>query len=125
MEPEHLKYAKTHEWVFVQGNIAVIGITRHAAEELGEIVFVEFKGKGEQIKQFEQFGTVESTKAASELYSPVSGKIAEVNEEAINSPQVINEDPYGKGWLVKVELEDALELGRLLNYEEYQQSIAG
>ena len=115
MKPEDLKYTKTHEWVSVKGNAAVIGITRHAVEELGDIVFVEFKGKGEQIKQFEQFGTVESTKAASELYSPVSGKIVEVNEEAINTPQVINEEPYGKGWLVKLELEEASELDKLLS----------
>jgi len=125
MKPEELKYAKTHEWVFVEGNTAMVGITQHAVEELGDIVFVEFKGKGEQIKQFEQFGTVESTKAASELYSPVSGKIVEVNEEAINTPQVINEEPYGKGWLVKLELEDASELDKLLSYEEYQKSLEG
>lgn len=123
MKPEDMKFSKTHEWVFLEGNTAVVGITEHAVSELGDIVFVEVKDKGEELSQAGQFGTVESTKAASELYSPVSGKIIEVNEEAVNSPQIINEDPYGKGWLAKIEVKDISEINSLLNYAEYQQLV--
>jgi len=118
-----LKFSKTHEWVLVEGNFATIGITDYAQKSLGDIVFVELPEIGKKLKQNEQFGVVESTKAASELYSPLSGEVIEVNKEIINSPQLINEDPFNKGWMIKIKIINIKELDNLLSEEEYKEFI--
>ena len=120
--PSDLKYSREHEWIRVEGNLATIGITDYAQEELGDIVNVELPDEGDEIHKDEAFGAVESVKASSEVFSPVSGKIAEVNEPLLDAPEMINEDPYDEGWMVKIELSDSSELDELLDaaaYEEY------
>lgn len=119
-----MKFTKTHEWVMVEGNIATVGISDFAQKELGDIVFVETPQVGEDVTSQKQMGTVESVKAVSDLNSPVSGKVVEVNKELENSPQLLNEDPFGKGWILKVELSNPLELDSLMDEESYQKYIA-
>ncbi|MFD8498379.1 glycine cleavage system protein GcvH [Amycolatopsis sp. NPDC059657] len=108
--PENLSYTKEHEWISVDGDVATIGITAFAAESLGDIVFVELPKVGETITAGEPFGEVESTKSVSELYAPVTGEVVEVNEATSDAPEVINEDPFDKGWLLKVRATDVPEL---------------
>ncbi|CCW34259.1 glycine cleavage system H protein [Chthonomonas calidirosea] len=117
--PEDLKYSKTHEWVRVENGIAVIGITDHAQSELGDVVYLSLPEVGRILKYDEPFGEVESVKAVSELYSPVSGEVVEVNTAIIDSTEVINEDPFGRGWLIKVEMSDPSELDRLMDASAY------
>ena len=119
-----MKFTKTHEWVMVEGNIATVGISDFAQKELGDIVFVETPEVGELVTSQKQMGTVESVKAVSDLNSPVSGKVVEVNKELENSPQLLNEDPFGKGWILKVELSNPLELDSLMDEESYKKYIA-
>jgi glycine cleavage system H protein len=119
-----MKFTKTHEWVMVEGNIATVGISDFAQKELGDIVFVETPQVGEDVTSQKQMGTVESVKAVSDLNSPVSGKVVEVNKELENSPQLLNEDPFGKGWILKVELSNPLELDSLMDEESYKKYIA-
>jgi glycine cleavage system H protein len=121
--PAELKYTKEHEWVIVEGKIATIGITDHAQSELGDIVFVEMPELGKQLTQNGEFGVVESVKTVSNLYSPVSGKITAVNELLGGKPETINKDPYGQGWIIKVENINADELNKLLNAEEYKKFL--
>lgn len=116
-------FTKSHEWVKVEGDIALVGITEYAQKELGDIVFVELLKIGEEVKQFSQFGTIESTKAASEMYAPLSGKVFEVNNDLINSPQWVNDDPLGKGWMIKIQLADSKEIGNLLDEKSYEELI--
>ena len=116
---KELKYAKSHEWVKVEGDIATIGITDYAQHSLGSIVYVEGGEVGDTVEQFGEFGAVESVKAASDIMSPVSGEILEVNEEVIDNPELINEDPYAN-WIIKVKVNDLAELGELLSAEEYE-----
>ena len=101
--PEDLKYTKEHEWCRLKGNRAVIGITDHAQDQLGDIVYVEFPEVGDPVKKGESFGVVESTKAVSELFAPVSGKVVEVNDPLSDAPETINEDPYEEGWMIAIE----------------------
>lgn len=108
--PENLSYTKEHEWISVDGDVATIGITAFAAESLGDIVFVELPKVGETITAGEPFGEVESTKSVSELYAPVTGEVVEVNEATSDAPEVINEDPFDQGWLLKVRTSDVPEL---------------
>lgn len=115
-----LLYSKSHEWASVEGDIATIGITSHAQRQLGDIVFVELPLAGSAFVQFTQFGTIESTKAASELYIPLSGEIIEVNSELSNNPQWVNEDPLGKGWMIKIKIQDPSETGNLLDEAAYK-----
>jgi len=122
--PENLKYTKEHEWVRVEGDIATVGITFHAQDELGDIVFVELPQVNADVKQMEEFGVVESVKTVSTLYSPVSGKVKEANSLLIGSPELVNEDPYGKGWMIRVKMENPKELEKLLSSEEYQELIS-
>ena len=124
MYPENLKYTKEHEWVRVEGDIATVGITFHAQDELGDIVFVELPQVNADVKQMEEFGVVESVKTVSTLYSPVSGKVKEANSLLIGSPELVNEDPYGKGWMIRVKMENPKELEKLLSSEEYQELIS-
>ena len=121
--PSDLKYSSEHEWIRVEGNLATIGITDYAQEELGDIVNVELPDEGDEIHKDEAFGAVESVKASSEVFSPVSGKIVEVNEPLMDAPEMINEDPYDEGWMVKVELSDSSELDELMDAAAYEQYI--
>jgi glycine cleavage system H protein len=121
--PKDLKYTKEHEWVKVEGKIATIGITDYAQDSLGDVVYVELPQEGGSVTKHEPFGVVESVKAVSDLYSPVSGSVAEVNDAIIDSPEAINEDPYGDAWMVKVEISSQSELDDLLTADEYQKFI--
>jgi len=122
--PSDLKYTKTHEWVKVEGGYALSGITDFAQSELSDIVYVELPKPGRRIKQEEVYGTIEAVKAVADLYSPISGEIIEVNSELSKSPQIINQDPYGKGWIIKVKPSNLEELNNLLSSEDYSKLIA-
>jgi len=115
------KFAKTHEWVKVDGNLAIVGISNHAQEKLGDVVYVDLPQVGKVVKKAEAFMSVESVKAASDIYAPVSGKIVEVNEKLSNQPELINKDAEGEGWLVKIEMSDPNELSDLLDEESYRR----
>lgn len=121
--PEELKYTKDHEWVRVEDNIATIGITDFAQSELGDIVFVEVETEGETIDKDEVFGSVEAVKTVSDLFMPVSGKIVEYNGELEATPEVVNEDPYGKGWMIKIEMSDSSEVEELMSAKEYEDLV--
>lgn len=122
--PEGLKYSKEHEWVLVEGTSATIGITEFAQEELGDIVFVELPEVGEKIVKDDPFGAVESVKAVSDIYAPVSGEVVETNEILPDNPETINDDPYGDGWMVRVELSDIDDLKDLMDADEYAEYVA-
>jgi len=117
------KYSKDHEWISIENEIATIGITDHAQESLGDIVFIELPKVGRLINAGDQVGVVESVKAASDLFAPISGEIIEVNNELTNSPQLINSDPENSGWYMKIKLNDVEELKKLMNYDEYKETI--
>ncbi|QQM95516.1 glycine cleavage system protein GcvH [Staphylococcus pseudintermedius] len=121
--PSGLKYSKEHEWVKVEGNTAIIGITDFAQSELGDIVFVELPEVEDELTEGETFGSVESVKTVSELYSPVSGKVVAVNENLEDAPEAVNESPYEEAWMVKVELKDESELDALLDATGYEKMI--
>jgi glycine cleavage system H protein len=121
--PQDLKYSKEHEWIKVEGQTVTIGITDYAQDSLGDVVYVELPNEGSTVAKDETFGVIESVKAVSDLYSPVSGNIAEVNDAIVDNPEVINEDPYGDAWILKVELASTDELDGLLSSEDYQQYI--
>ncbi|MFO7273539.1 MAG: glycine cleavage system protein GcvH [Bacillota bacterium] len=118
--PANLKYSKEHEWIRVEGNVGVVGITWYAQDQLGDVVFVELPEVGRELKQNEQFGVVESVKTVSDLYSPASGKVIEVNQKLESSPELINQDPYGEGWIMKLELSNPAELDNLLDAAAYE-----
>jgi glycine cleavage system H protein len=122
--PAELHYSKEHEWVRVQGDRAVIGITAHAANELGDVVFVDLPQVGATLKQFAVFGAVESVKAVSDLFSPISGSVLARNEALSTAPESINADPYGSGWLLEIQLSDPAELSLLLDAAGYDQLTA-
>ncbi len=122
--PAELRYSKDHEWVRVQGDRAVIGITAHAANELGDVVFVDLPQVGATLKQFTVFGAVESVKAVSDLFSPISGNVLARNEALSTAPESINADPYGAGWLLEIQLGDLSELNQLLDAAGYDQLTA-
>lgn len=121
--PKELKYHKEHTWVKVEGNRALIGITEHAQEELGDIVYVELPERGTDAEQDESFGTVESAKAISELFSPISGRVVDINEDLADQPELINDDPYDSGWMVEVEMSDPAEVNNLLSSDQYRKYI--
>ncbi|WP_112181765.1 MULTISPECIES: glycine cleavage system protein GcvH [Paraliobacillus] len=121
--PKDLRYSEEHEWVKVEGNKVRIGITDHAQDELGDIVFVELPEEGDDIESDEPFGSVESVKTVSELYAPISGKVVEVNEELDDSPEFVNESPYDKAWMVVIEPSDSSQIEALMTPEEYQAMI--
>jgi len=122
--PDDLRYSKEHEWVRVEGSRATIGITSFAADELGDIVFVELPDVGSSLGQFATFGVVESVKAVSDLFSPISGEVVEVNEALRESPELLNSDPFGLGWIAKVELADASEVDALMDAHAYTAETA-
>jgi glycine cleavage system H protein len=123
MVPKDLKYSEEHEWVQVEGDLATVGITDYAQTELGDIVFVELPNVGDTLIQTEPFGTVEAVKAVSEIFAPISGEVVEVNEALDDTPQLMNQDPYGDGWLLKVRMSDQSELEHLLTPKDYQDLI--
>lgn len=122
--PENLKYTKDHEWLRVEGEIGTIGITDYAQSELGDVVFVELPAVGKKVEFGQAFGTVEAVKAVSDLYSPVSGEVIEVNKEIQDSPELVNKEPYERGWMIKVKLSNAEEIKSLLDVEAYKKLIA-
>ena len=125
MHPEDLRYSKEHEWVRVDGSTATIGITSFAADELGDIVFVELPEPGASVSQFAAFGVVESVKAVSDLFAPVSGSVSEVNTALREQPELLNSDPFGDGWIARVEIADAGELDALMDAAAYAELTAG
>jgi glycine cleavage system H protein len=122
--PDNLKYTKDHEWIRTEGNEAIVGITDFAQGELGDIVYVEIETEGETMKKEDVFGTVEAVKTVSDLFMPVSGKITAVNAGLTTNPESVNKDPYGEGWMIRIELTDAAELDNLLSAEDYKK-LAG
>jgi glycine cleavage system H protein len=122
--PDSLKYTKEHEWTRIAGNKATIGITIFAKDQLGDVVYLELPEAGAQIVRGEPFGVVESTKAVSELFAPLSGKVTKVNKELVDAPEGINDDPHEKGWMIEVELSSAKEVDELLSAAQYQELVA-
>ncbi|MHC4874636.1 MAG: glycine cleavage system protein GcvH [Planctomycetota bacterium] len=123
MVPEELKYSKDHEWIKIEGGEATIGITDHAQSQLGDITYVELPEEDEDLSAGDSFGTVESVKAASDCFMPLSGKVSEINEELENTPEVVNSDPYGDGWLIKVEIADESEIADLMDAKGYEELL--
>ena len=121
--PKDLKYTEDHEWVKIEGEEAIIGITSFAQSELGDIVFVEIDSEGDTIEKSEVFGTVEAVKTVSDLYMPLSGEILSYNSELDNSPEKVNDDPYGDGWMIRIKLTDQSEIDSLLNSQQYEELI--
>ena len=123
MTPEDSRYAKSHEYVHVEGAVGTIGITDYAQKELGDVVFVELPQVGVELEQGDEMGSIESVKAVSELFAPVSGQVVEVNEALADKPELVNTDPYGDGWMIKVRLNAADEVDELMDAEEYEEYI--
>ncbi len=121
--PAELKYTKDHEWVKIDGDVAIVGITEFAQNELGDIVYVEIETEGESLSQEEVFGSVEAVKTVSDLFMPVSGEVIEFNEALESAPETVNQDPYGDGWMVKIKLSDSSELDALLSADDYKNLI--
>jgi glycine cleavage system H protein len=123
MYPDDLKYSKEHEWVRMEGNIAQIGVTVFAQDSLGDVVFIDLPEVGTEVGQFEKFGEIESVKAVSDLFSPIAGTIVDANSAAIDNPETVNTDPYGSGWLIKVEISDPPQLDELMDAETYEATL--
>ncbi len=121
--PEELRYTKDHEWIKLTGNEAVIGITDYAQSELGEIVYVDVPTEGESLSKEEVFGTIEAVKTVSDLFLPISGTVSELNAELEDHPELVNTDPYGKGWIIKLEVSDVAEYEKLLTAADYKKLI--
>ncbi len=121
--PENLKYTKDHEWIQIDGDTGIVGITDYAQGELGDVVFVELPAVGKVVKTHDSFGTIEAVKAVSDLFAPASGSIVAVNPELEKTPEIVNKDPYGKGWMVKIKLSNAVEVSSLLSATAYKQLI--
>ena len=121
--PKHLKYSREHEWVKVEGNVAKVGITDYAQSELGDVVYVELPEVGTDVEANNTFGVVESVKAVSDLFAPVTGSIAEVNPQLEEEPELVNSDPYEDGWMIKIEMNDPSELNDLLDVDEYKTFV--
>lgn len=122
--PEDLKYTKDHEWIKIEGNIGTIGITDFAQKELGDIVYIEVESEGFEVEEGESFGTIEAVKTVSDLFMPVPGKILEFNETLEGEPELVNADPYGEGWILKIEVKDSQPVNGLLSAADYQNLIA-
>jgi glycine cleavage system H protein len=121
--PDSLKYTKDHEWIKVEGNVATIGITDFAQSELGDIVYIDITTVGQEVGQHDVFGTVEAVKTVSDLFMPIAGKVIEFNKSLDTAPEKVNSDPYGDGWMVKIEIKDAAEVTALLNATQYKELI--
>ncbi len=123
MAPSDRKYRKSHEWVLVDGEVGTIGISSHAQSELGDIVFVDLPEKGVELAAGDEFGTIESVKAVSELYAPVSGEVVEVNDALGDEPELVNSDPFGGGWMIKIKVSDASQLDELMGEGDYKAYV--
>lgn len=121
--PQNLKYTREHEWISIEGDQAVVGITAFAQGELGDIVFVEIETEGETLAQGETFGTIEAVKTVSDLFMPVGGEVLEVNPALESAPELVNKDPYGEGWLIKISIANPAELDELLSADQYQAML--
>ena len=121
--PDNLKYTKEHEWIKLDGNEALIGITEHATSELGDIVFIEIETEGESLGADDTFGTVEAVKTVSDLFMPVAGEVIEVNPKLEDTPEIVNEDPYGEGWLIKIKVDNPDDVNELMSAEDYKGII--
>jgi glycine cleavage system H protein len=121
--PAELKYTEDHEWIRIEGNVAVVGITDYAQNELGDVVFVEIETEGEELEKGDTFGTVEAVKTVSDLFMPLAGKVAEVNAALADEPELVNKDPYGKGWMIKIEVGSMDEADELLSADDYKKMI--
>lgn len=121
--PENLKYTKDHEWIRLEGNVAYVGVTDYAQGELGDIVFIEIETVGETLEKEEVFGTIEAVKTVSDLFMPVSGKVLQLNPSLESNPELVNKDPYGEGWMVQVEIQNADEMNQLLTAAQYKELI--
>ncbi|RDV13213.1 glycine cleavage system protein GcvH [Pontibacter diazotrophicus] len=121
--PDNLKYTKDHEWIRIEGDVAIVGITDFAQSELGDIVYVDIDTVDKQINQEDVFGTVEAVKTVSDLFSPLSGTVLEFNEKLENSPELVNSDPYGDGWIIRMSVDDASQIDGLLSAEGYREVI--
>jgi glycine cleavage system H protein len=124
MTPNDRKYAKTHEWVKIEGDVAIVGITDHAQHELGDVTYLEIKPVGTALARSRECGVIESVQAASDLYAPIGGTVAEINDAAVAKPELINKDPYGKGWILKIKGFNAAEAASLLDATGYESSVA-
>lgn len=122
---ENLKYTKDHEWILIDGDEATIGITDFAQGELGDIVFIEVETVGETLEKEEVFGTIEAVKTVSDMFMPISGEVIAFNEELEDTPEIVNQDPYGKGWIIKMKVSDVAELDDLLSSEAYKNMVEG
>jgi glycine cleavage system H protein len=122
--PQSLKYTKEHEWARVNGNTATVGITAYAKDQLGDVVYLELPEVGAGVKKGEPFGVVESTKAVSELFAPLSGKVTKVNKALVDSPESINDDPHEKGWMIEIEMSSPQEAAGLLDARQYEELVA-
>jgi len=122
--PKDCKYTKEHEWIKAQGNTAQVGITAYAKDQLGDVVYLELPEPGTAVTRGQPFGVVESTKAVSELFAPVSGKVTKVNQALVDAPEGINEDPYEKGWMVEIEMSSPAEASELLSAKQYEELLA-
>lgn len=121
--PEDLRYSKEHEWVRCEGTIATIGLTDYAQEQLGEVVFVELPDEGEEFAKDDTFGVVESVKSVNDIYAPVGGRVTEINDPVVDTPEIVNEDPYNEGWLIKVEMSNVKDVKTLMTAEQYAAFI--
>jgi glycine cleavage system H protein len=124
MEPKNLRYAATHEWSSLEGNTVTLGITKFAVEQLTDVVYIELPDPGDNVFAGESFGEIESVKAVSDLYSPVDGEVIAVNEKLLDDPTLVTQDPYGKGWMIKIKCEPGQNLDKLMTLEAYQKQIA-
>ena len=121
--PDNLKYTKEHEWILIEGDVATVGVTDFAQGELGDVVFVEIETEGETLGEGETFGTIEAVKTVSDLFMPLSGEVMEVNTALEDSPDVVNSDPFGDGWMIKIKMSDASEADNLMSAEDYKALI--
>jgi glycine cleavage system H protein len=124
MDPKKLRYAKTHEWAYLEGDTCTVGITKFAVEQLTDVVYIELPDPGDHVFAGDSFGEIESVKAVSDLYAPVSGEVTAVNEGLMNDPTPVSSDPFGKGWMIKIKVEPGTKLDGLLTVEQYEKQIA-
>src|SRR6202165_1908296 len=124
MDPKNLRYAATHEWASLEGDVCTVGITKFAVEQLTDVVYVELPDPGDHVFSGDSFGEIESVKAVSDLYSPVDGEVSAINEPLLNDPAAVTTEPYGKGWLAKIKVEKGTNLNHLLTLEQYEKQIA-
>ena len=125
MYPENYYYTKDHEWIYSEGGVGTIGITDFAQKQLGDVVYVEMPSVGSQLEYHQSLGVIESVKAVSDVYAPISGEVAEINEKLNDNPEFVNEDPHGKGWILKIKVNDESELQKLMSAAEYEKFLEG